>query len=358
MKTVFTKFLALSACIVLMLAACKKDEQIISVDNGKTKAAVLAASSTTPALVKASLSATAVTFTATAPSYGYNAAVSNILQFDTKGDNFATPKKEVALPANTLTQAFTVQDLNNVLLGLGIQAGTSAQVEVRLKSSLSATVGVVYSNVVTLTATPFALASYVYVPGAYQGWTPATADSLQSATGNGIFTGIINFTGNDQHFKITTAKNFNVAYGDAGSGLVSTTGGDILAPTKTTVDPNFNIKSNLITVDLNKGTIAFTQVQWSVVGDATPNGWPNGTGVQSDTDLKFNNATQTWSGVVALKVGALKFRLNHDWGTSYGSLTNNGTLDTQNGNNIPITAAGNYLITLDISKLAYTITKQ
>src|SRR3546814_3971117 len=51
----------------------------------------------------------------------------------------------------------------------------------------------VFSNVVTVRSKPIPLTSWVYVPGGYQGWDPATADSLVSLTGNGIYTGIIAF---------------------------------------------------------------------------------------------------------------------------------------------------------------------
>jgi hypothetical protein len=54
-----------------------------------------------------------------------------------------------------------------------------------------------------------------------------------------------------------------------------------------------------------------------------------------------------------LTVGAFKFRANDDWAINVGgSLTGL----TQDGANISIAAAGNYTITLDVSKKVYTST--
>jgi hypothetical protein len=354
MRTLITKILTFGGLALLMLSSCKKDGQIVSVTSSSTTAATLASSTTTPALVKANLTTTAVTFTATAPKYGFTASVTNTLQLDVKGDNFATPKKEVVL--STLSQAYTVQDFNNILLGMNLATGVSAQIEVRIKSSLSTTSGITYSNVVTLTATPFALVSYVYIPGAYQGWNPATADSLQSATGNGIYTGIINYVGTDFHFKITPAKKWDVAYGDAGSGKISTSGGDILAP---------GAGQYLVTVDLNANTITFATPPnyYSVIGDAAID-WG------TDVDMKFNNGTLGWELTRAfVSTGGFKIRMNHDWGTSWGFLStpDGATLTSNNGGNMAVSTTGTYKLvftptydaTAKVNQTAgYTLVKQ
>ncbi len=341
MKTVLTKFLAISSIALLMLASCKKEGTKVIATNGTSGA--LQASATTIVLSKADVANTAVTFNLTSANFGYKAAVSNVLQIDVNGDNFAAPK-EFTLSPGVLSQSFGVVDFNNLLLKLNLPTGVASQVQARIKSSVSATTAPVYSNVLALTVTPFALVSYVYVPGAYQGWNPASADSLQSPTGNGIYTGVINYAGADQNFKVTPVKNWNTAYGDAGGGKVSTSGGNLVAPAAGNVQVN---------LDLNANTIVMTPLQWSVIGDATPGGWG------SDTDMHFNNGTQTWSVTVTLIGGkAIKFRKNHDWGTNYGSVTTAGVLDQANNNNISIAADGTYIVTIDLNALTYTAVKQ
>ena len=54
-----------------------------------------------------------------------------------------------------------------------------------------------------------------------------------------------------------------------------------------------------------------------------------------------------------MTAGAFKFRANDDWAVNVGG--NMGAL-TQDGANIPVAAAGNYTITLDVSKAAYSCT--
>ena len=144
---------------------------------------------------------------------------------------------------------------------MNLPSGAPAQLEMRLKSSLSssATQGTAYSNVVTVTATPFALVSYIYVPGAYQGWNPPTADSLQSATGNGVYTGVINFTAGNADFKITPQKKWDVAYGSAGGNKISTTGGNITAPGAGQYQVTVDLNANTITIE---PVAAFLQYHW------------------------------------------------------------------------------------------------
>jgi hypothetical protein len=357
MKNLTGKIVTLSSVAILLLASCKKNDALVTLSDGTTKASVLTTNTTTPALVKANLTANAVTFSSTATSYGYSAAVTYTLQLDVKGDNFATAKKVKEVVLTSLTQSYTVKDFNNMLLSMNLATGVSAQVDVRIKSSLSASSGATYSNVVTLTATPFALVSYVYIPGAYQGWDPTSADSLQSATGNGIYTGIINYVGIDFHFKVTPAKKWDVAYGDAGSGKISTSGGDILAP---------GAGQYFVTVDLNANTITFVKptYYYSVIGDAAID-W------NTDVDMKFNNGTLTWELTRAfVSTGGFKIRLNHDWGTSWGFLSppDGKSLTYDNGGNMTVSPTGTYKVvfkpTYDATSgkpdkvVSYTLTKQ
>ena len=66
----------------------------------------------------------------------------------------------------------------------------------------------------------------------------------------------------------------------------------------------------------------------------------------------YNNVFTT---IGKLVVGEIKFRKNEDWGTNYGDNGSDGTLD-QDGANIAIAKAGNYLITFDIENNKYSVT--
>jgi len=326
MKSIFFKTLAF-CFIALSLWSCKKDEtQTVSTIQ---PAGTLAASATTLSLVQANGAQPALTLSyPLATSSGYVVPVSTTLQFALKGTNFAAPK-EVVVTAKTY--APTVTDFNNMILALGGKIGVAAQVEVRLKSGAAAN-DLTYSNVITLNATPYLASAWIYVPGNYQGWNPATADSLVSLSSNGIYIGIIKFDGSN--FKITPEKKWDVAYGSAGVGLISTTGGDIASGAA-------GLKR--VTVSIPAKTIKIEDVlqQWSVIGDATPGKW------DADTDMKYiNDGKGGWKITLNLTVGEFKFRMNHDWAVNLGG----GATLTTGGANIKVTTAGNYTITLNVEK--------
>lgn len=337
MKTIVLKFIALSI-ITLSLWSCKKDGTTATATAGTGGS--LKSSTSTVVLDKTMLKTDVVTFTLTNADFGYQAAITNTLQISKKGDSFAPAKtKEVILDANTTTKSYNGLDFNNLLLSLNLSTTVNSDIEIRIKSSISASLSPTYSNVVTMSAKPFPLTSWVYVPGNYQGWEPTTADSLVSVTGNGVYEGLIKFDGNN--FKITPAKKWDVAYGTTGGGKLSTSGGDISSESagwkKLTVDLNANVY-----------TIENAKV-WAIIGSATPGDW------SADTDMKYiNDGNGLWKITVNLIVGEIKFRQDHDWGVNLGGSAGN---LTPGGANIPVTAAGNYTITLNTTTNKYTLVK-
>lgn len=337
MKSIFFKTLAVGL-IAVSLWSCKKDEtQTVS---NISPAGTLTTSATTINLVQSNASQAAFTLSyPLATSTGYVVPVNTSLQFGLKGTNFS-PVREVAV--TTKTYAPTVTEVNNMILALGGKVGTAAQIEVRLKSG-AAVNDITYSNVITLTATPYLASAWVYVPGAYQGWSPVTADSLISVSSNGVYTGMIAFTPGNLEFKVTPAKKWDVAYGDAGGGKISSSAGDNLKSTDAVVKQ--------VTVDLNAGTYTIgVPKEWSIIGDATVGGWGN------DTDMKVTNDGKAnfYTIKTTLTTGAFKFRFAHDWTTNLG-----GSLSTltNGGDNIAVTTAGTYTITLDVAAKKATMVK-
>ena len=242
------------------------------------------------------------------------------------------------LPTGVLTKSFNGNDFNTLLLALNLSFTEATALEARVKSSISSAVDAVYSNVISINAQPFPLTAWVYVPGAYQGWDLPTAESLVSPTGNGIYTGVIGFTEGNLMFKIAPSRTtWDGAYGTAGAGKLSTSGGDITAP---------GVGAYTLTVDLNANTIDFTKVVWGLIGDATTGGW------DKDSDMTY--AKGKWSITTTLKVGELKFRKDHDWGVNIGVKDG---VTMINGDNIKVTSAGSYTITLDTVNLVYTLVK-
>jgi hypothetical protein len=348
MKSLLNKLLLLTISSV-MLWSCTKDDTLVKVGTGT--AAALNSSVSSVVLTKPNIANTAISFTFSPASFGYDAAITNTLQIARTGTSFASPR-EFTLDPGVTTKSFTVLDFNALLLSMNLTPGTASQIDVRLKSSISTSVNPVYSNVKSVSVTPFALIEYLYMPGAYQGWNPSTADSLTSETGNGIYKGTIQFDASTSLFKLLKKKSWGAPeYGRGSaeslgtpSALISIGGENLVGPTTTAPYTRDNFE---VVADLNANTISYTLNSWGIIGSATAFDW------NDDTIMKYNNTTKKWSVTVTLRSGLFKFRKNHNWGTNLGG--SGGTLN-DGGDNISITA-GTYTITLDPVAKTYTITQ-
>jgi hypothetical protein len=350
MKKNLTKFIALSSVALLMLSSCKKDGDLTTSNGGKPGA--LTASTTTLVLDKTKIndSTTVINFNFTNANYGFDAAVTNTLQIDAAGDNWANPAS-ATLSTKVLSQGYSTAQFNSLLLKLNLKASVAAQVNVRVMHSVSVSVAPVYTNVVALTVTPFNLTSFVYVPGAYEGPTwpnpGPLEDSLVSATDNGIYVGIINFSAGNNQFLIVPIKGSwankyattaNPATGSSAiypTEYVSSGGNNFYAPTAA--------GQYLVTLNINTNSLSIAPVDYySVIGDAAQ-GW------STDVPMKFvNDGTNTWLAAnVAMSVDlppndGFKIRQDDAWGYSWGTSGSTGILTDANGVNIGISAAGNY----------------
>jgi hypothetical protein len=352
MKKLLTKIIAVSSVALLMLSACKKDGTLVVANSGTPGA--LTATTTSPTLSSANLTSSTpvIGFNFTKGDYGYNGAITNTLQIDAPGDNWANPYT-VALGTSTFSQTFNTADFNNILLKLGLKGGISTTVNVRISQSIGLSVTPVYSNVIVLNTTPFNLKSWIYVVGAFQGWNAANPDSLLSATGNNIYTGIINFTAGNNQFLILPQKN---SYNNKIATTNSTT------PSSTTqVNASNNLAAPsaagqyIVTYNATANTITFALANYySLIGSSPPgNAW------STDSDMKYiNDGSQTWTATVAMTAGAFKVRENHDWTYSWGDISPaDGTNATDNnGGNINISVAGNYTVTFTIPLSAQSAT--
>jgi hypothetical protein len=357
MKTILTKFLAMSSVALLMLSACKKNDAIVTSNGGKP--GTLTPSTTTPVLDKTKLNdpTKVITFTFTAPNYGFTAAPSNTLQIDAAGDNWKNPQT-ATLGVNVLSQGYSTAEFNALLLKLNLPAGVASQVQARIVHTVSPQVTPIYSNVVNLTVTPFNLASWVYAPGSYQGWNnDSRADSLLSATSNGIFSGIINFTAGNRDFLLVPVKG-SWAHKYATNDAVNTTSSTVTydGPNNFYAPPTPG--NYLVTLNVNTNTISFEAVNfYSVIGDAAL-GWG------TDSPMKFiNSVDQTWSATLPLSsTGSFKIRENNDWTNSWGipkaGTPGDGvpnTLNSTSNNNITVATSGTHTVTFTIPIAQYKV---
>lgn len=334
-------YIGLALLLLATFQSCKKDEtQARLASTEAVKPATLTLDKTNLTLSKANANDTVLHLHMIQPDFGFQAAVSNVLQFGLKGDNFKTVK-EVVIPNGRSAMGFTGYELNSYLLSLGVPTGTASEFDVRLKSSINTKIAAVFSALASLKAVPYASTSYLYVPGAYQGWDPAIAESIVSPTSNGIYTGIISFPEANSEFKLTTERNWANSYGQTATGKIAYNSGDnIKAPRAGNLEIEVNTTAN---------TITFKDHSWGIIGSATPKGW------DADTDMKYDNANQLWKLRVNLTAGAVKFRKNHDWGTNFGGA--NGNL-VAGGADIAVANAGTYDIVLDLIANTYTLTQK
>lgn len=347
MKSILNSLFAAATALVA-LVACEKQENRVVLPDTATSTITATPSSLSVAPDRNNLAGTALTMRWTPVSYGIATPYRYVVQFDKKGNNFAAPAE---ISAGTSTSvAITSDDLNKTLVRLGIAAGTTGQIEARVKSELAtqpdrAGVQAVYSPTLTLTGTAYTNTTYLYVPGEYQGWSPSTAPRLTSPNGNGVYEGYVYFS-KASKFKITSAPNWdNTNYGAGGTGLLSATGGDI-GP----LDAGYY----RFNVDQNKLTYSITKTDWSIIGAATPKGWDAG------TPMTFDPTTNTWKVDLVLKADEFKFRANDAWDINFGDDGADGILE-YGGANIKVATAGTYTVTLNLNengKYTYTLTKK
>jgi hypothetical protein len=333
MKSLFIKSMACSMFILLFLS-CKKDETKIVAGTGTSPVLT----STTPAslvMLEDNAADNAGVFTWNNSSFGFEGSVvTYTLQVAAAGTNFASVKE---IGANsTLTTTVTVATLNSLANQLKLRPGVAAKLDVRVKASISANHPAAYSNVLTYTVTPYQIIidyPSLYVPGAYQNWTPATAPKISSVTDNKQYEGFVYFA-DASEFKFTSAPNWdNTNYGTSSAGTLNATGGDNL---KVTTGGYYLLKANTTAL-----TWSATKTTWAAIGTATGS-------ASADTPMTYDMANNVWTVTKALSIGDLSFRANGANEITFGSADEaDGTL-VAGGKAIPVTVAGTYKITFNV----------
>ncbi|QZE14028.1 SusE domain-containing protein [Halosquirtibacter laminarini] len=352
-------YIGLIALFMLAISSCSKD------DNSplllKDAVAPELTGVTTDALVitEANASEVAFTMTWTDPQYGVDMADKYDVQMDVVGNDFASAISLGTTTSNSMEITNAV--INGTAAKLKIPFATPTDVEFRVVASVQGEgdktitgVAPINSNGMTANISTYeVIINYNkwYVPGDYQvasnygkdNWAPEnTRTVIRDINSDGKYEGYIYFA-SAASFKITsepTWKGDNYT-DDDGDGILKTDGSD----TKMKEGGFYLMKVN----SKNLGYSA-TKTAWGVIGDATPGGWNN------DTNLTLDPVSHLWSVTLDLTAGAIKFRANGEWTLSYGDIDKNGKLDQEEGNNIAITDAGNYTITLNFTTYPYSYT--
>ena len=195
------------------------------------------------------------------------------------------------------------------------------------------------------TVTPVGSYGLMYVPGDYQGWTPATAPTLGSPKNDGSYDGYVNIpAGGTYEFKLNTTPDWSNSFGDGGGGTLSSSGGNMKFPGA----GYYHIVANT-----NDKTWSATNTTWSLMGSFAPSNWAN------DFDMVYNAGNNNWTATITTIAGdQFKFRANHDWGLNYGESGGTGSL-AAGGDNIGDASknfavpAGTHTITLFLNNSGY-----
>jgi starch-binding outer membrane protein SusE/F len=299
---------------------------------------------------------------------GYTGVISYSLEFDSATKNFALPKT-IAVGPSILTKGLTQGEMNQTALDCNVVGGTVGKVEYRVKA-VTPSGAFAYSNVVSVTINSYIPILRMYMPGNYQtatgngtNWTPANApelirDQRAGANNNLYYTYIYLPAG--AAFKITEGRDWAIAYGAAGPGATSTSGGDF-----TVAAAGFyriSIDRTALKFDIREGRMGFVGGS-TLTGWTPPNIFPNNKMANAGTNLFIGVNTFTVGG------GGWKLLDNNDWNNgdltpnnarSYGApggAPANGPLEINGGNFGDFATAGRYRVIWDgrdVNAIKYT----
>lgn len=142
-------------------------------------------------------------------------------------------------------------------------------------------------------------------------------------------------------WKFRANDNWDYNYGAPAGSLNLVAGGDNI---ETTVEDDYAITLDLSTPLAYK----YRADRWGVIGDATPGQWSD------DTNMTWDAVNGRFTVTLNLTANSFKFRANDGWDYNLGGSL---TALTEGGDNIPVTEAGNYTITLNPWTKVATVTK-
>jgi starch-binding outer membrane protein SusE/F len=384
MKTIFNKFLIVAAAALVVLAGCKKNLPQATLVPGtamlNTTASTLVLDSTGGG------SKTALTLSWPAMNEGAQVAVTYTLEIDSVNGNFSKPVT-VNL-ATGVSMTYSMSALNLVALGLGLVPAVPGQLQVRVAADVNqsngaaSTVPTVYSNVVSLTLTPYSTIPpplYPVPPNLYlvgsatpggtaSGWNnpvPVPSQQFTQIDAN-TFGMVINLIGGEQFLLLPVNGDWSHKYAVAAS-TSAPTGGPFVPDAANNMNGPTTSGLYRIIVDFLKGTYTITPASPGdiptalyIVGDATAGAWANPVPVPSQ------QFTQTSSGeykitIPLLATGSYLFLpVNGDWTNKYGGasatggpLLYDGTVPSSNTPGPGV--AGSYTIDVNFFSNTYSV---
>ena len=263
-----------------------------------------------------------------------------------------------------LTKAFTYAELNTVILkeiGSDFPSDTIIMAGFQIKANVNANdvsnIIDALSEITSFTVTPYTAevgGASLWVPGAYQGWSPADAAQLWETEDAGVFKGFVYFPDVDAfdgNFKFTGNPNWDGPNFGAGAtpGSLDTDAGA----------GNLELPSPggyYFTVDTNALTWEYEEQSWGLIGSGVLGGdW------SEDTNMVAlaapYNVLEVTVDIITPPDGSelrFKYRANDGWDLNYGADEGSFVL-VQGGPDIPMPEGpGNYTFKMDMSLPIFT----
>ena len=344
----------------LVFASCKKDGPTITATAGTTPGFAIDSSSLHYSVDDTARHA--ITFSWTSSDFGAQVATNFDLLLSTDS-TFTTNVSDQNFIGNIFGVTYTVAQFNSLVLAAGGKPKQADTIYARLKCSIAVQNSAPnntyqYSQTYMITVdTAYSLEEpFVLVPGDYQGWSPDSTAlpfcaRLYSPSFNSQYMGyvlIATTSGDSGQFKIAPEPNWNVSYG-SGDGNILSSG---QSGTLSTSGGNLQISSPgcwQISCDLNALTWSATLTTWAICGQVEGNNWDN----TNPIPFSFDMNNQVLVDTLTCEAGdQFKFIVNNSWTVNLGGdldpTTGNVSNLVQDGDNITVQTAGNYIVTLNL----------
>lgn len=272
----------------------------------------------------------------------------------------AIPDEAVELVRTTETAfSMTQETFNELVVKAGAPEGQQSEITLYIKAYSAEIPEGLESASVNILVTTYSVnyPEKLYVIGSHQGWNPASAPSMPMTDVKGIYECFVNLTttdGADAEFKFASQPNWDGTNLGKSGDITPTTDADgniVINDYALNTDPsagNLVLPSGIYRIRVNYKTKTFTALKIErvgIIGSATPTGW------DSDTEMTYDPAANTWSLTTNLIGGEYKFRMNNNWTYSIGD---NGQFE--NGGNFTFANTdGEYKIIVNTGVYPYQI---
>lgn len=249
-------------------------------------------------------------FVWTKANFGEDVAINYEVQLDKVGNEFANPQSLGAVIGGTQLSV-SQETLNTGVMASGGEAFVESAYEVRVKASVNDSFEPMYSNIATISVTPYvAIDPVLYLvgaPQAYYGlnqWDNTTAIPMRYI-GDGttkVFEAYVKVAAGEG-FKFIGEQgtwdngNFGTIGGAQDGNLENSGGSSDIKVAEVNGSGLYYIQ-----VDITNLTYKAIKMNWGIIGSATANGW------DGETAMTYNFATNQYTIIASLAAGELKFR--------------------------------------------------